>query len=96
MKKLILIAAVILMAGITYGKGLQKGNLIGTHVVTVSLMPGVTMEKFMDFYKTKVIPEIEKNVPNMKEYIVKGIRGENKDSFGEIFVFKSSQERDKY
>jgi len=96
MKKLILIAAVILMAGITYGQGLQKGNLIGTHVVTVSLMPGVTMEKFMDFYKTKVIPEIEKNVPNMKGYIVKGIRGENKDSFGEIFVFKSSQERDKY
>ena len=96
MKKLILIAAVILMAGITYGQGLQKGNLIGTHVVTVSLMPGVTMEKFMDFYKTIVIPEIEKNVPNMKGYIVKGIRGENKDSFGEIFVFKSSQERDKY
>ena len=96
MKKLILIAAVILMAGITYGQGLQKGNLIGTHVVTVSLMPGVTIEKFMDFYKTKVIPEIEKNVPNMKEYVVKSIRGENMNSFGMIVVFKSAQDRDKY
>jgi len=96
MKKLILIAAVILMAGITYGQGLQKGNLIGTHVVTVSLMPGVTIEKFMDFYKTKVIPEIEKNVPNMKEYVVKSIRGENVNSFGMIAVFKSAQDRDKY
>jgi hypothetical protein len=33
------------MAGITYGQSIQKGNLIGTHVVTVTLNPGVTMEK---------------------------------------------------
>jgi hypothetical protein len=96
MKKLIFLTGLFLFTGITFGQGLQKGNLIGTHVVTVSLMPGVTMEKFMDFYKTKVIPEIEKNTPNMKEYLLKGIRGENKDSFGAIVVFKSSQERDKY
>jgi hypothetical protein len=96
MKNLLLIAAMILITGIASGQPLQKGNLIGTHVVTVSLTPGVTLEKFLDFYRTKVIPEMEKNMPNSKLYVVKGIRGENKESFGLIAVFKSSQERDKY
>ena len=96
MKKLILFAAMILVTGIAFGQALQKGNLVGTHVITVNLQPGVTIEKFMDFYKTKVIPEIEKNTPNMKMYMVKGIRGENKESFGMMVVFKTSQERDKY
>lgn len=95
MKKLLLIAAVILIAGITYGQSLQKGNLVGTHTITVSLKPGVTMEKYIDFYKTRVFPEMEKNMPNWKFYLVKGIRGENINSFGFIII-KSVQDRDKY
>lgn len=96
MKKLLLIAAVILIAGITYGQSLQKGNLVGTHTITVSLKPGVTMEKYIDFYKTRVFPEMEKNMPNWKFYLVKGIRGENINSFGFIIIIKSVQDRDKY
>jgi hypothetical protein len=96
MKKLVLIAAVILMAGITYGQSLQKGNLVGTHVITVSLKPGVTMEKFIEFFSAKLIPEVEKNYPGWKAYIVKGIRGENNNSFGLIYVIKSEKDRDKY
>lgn len=96
MKKLFLISAVILIAGITYGQSLQKGNLVGTHTITVSLKPGVTMEKYTDFFNTKVIPEMEKNIPNWKVYLVKGLRGENINSFGFIFVVKSVQDRDKY
>jgi hypothetical protein len=96
MKKLFLIAAVILIAGITYGQSLQKGNLVGTHTITVSLKPGVTMEKYTDFFKTKVIPEMEKNMPNWKFYLVKGLRGENINSFGFIIIVKSVQDRDKY
>jgi hypothetical protein len=96
MKKLILISAVILMAGITYGQSLQKGNLVGTHVITVSLKQGVTIEQYMEFFKTKVIPQMEKNMPNWKGYLVKGIRGENSNSFGMIIVIKSAQDRDKY
>jgi hypothetical protein len=96
MKKLILCASVILMTGIAFGQAIEKGNLIGTHVVAVNLMPGVTMEKFIDFYKTKVIPEMEKNMPDVKIYPLKGLRGESTDSYGMMIVFKSSQERDKY
>jgi hypothetical protein len=96
MKKLILIAAVILMAGITYGQSLQKGTLIGTHVMTVTLMPGVSMEKYMEVFKIKLIPEMEKNMPTWKVYLLKGIRGENNNSFGLLYVIKSAQDRDKY
>lgn len=96
MKKLILIAAVILMAGITYGQSLQKGTLVGTHVMTVTLIPGVSMEKYMEVLKTKLIPEMEKNMPTWKVYLLKGIRGENNNSFGLLYVIKSAQDRDKY
>jgi hypothetical protein len=96
MKKLFLIVAVILIVGITYGQSLQKGNLVGTHTITVSLKPGVTMEKYTDFFKTKVIPEMEKNMPNWKVYLLKGLRGENINSFGFIIIVKSVQDRDKY
>lgn len=96
MKKLVLIGALILMAGIAYGQTLQKGNLVGTHVITVTLQPGVTMEKFIEFYKSKVMPEYEKNFPGMKPYMIKSLRGENKDSFGGFMVFKTEADRDKY
>jgi len=96
MKKLILFAALILMTGIAFGQTLQTGNLVGTHVLTVTLQPGVTIEKYMDLYKAKLIPVWEKNDPNLKVYVIKGIRGENKDSFGVIVIFKSSKDRDKY
>jgi hypothetical protein len=68
MKKLFLFAALTLLTGITIGQSIQKGTLIGTHVMTVTLQPGVTLEKFMDFYKTNIIPEMEKYYSNMKAY----------------------------
>jgi hypothetical protein len=96
MKKLILIAVVILMTGIAFGQAIQKGTLIGTHVVTVTLQPGVTMEKYMESFNAKVIPEIEKNYLNWKAYLLKGIRGESNNSFGLLYIIKSAQDRDKY
>jgi len=96
MKKLAFITVIMLLSGFAFGQNIQKGNLIGTHVMTVTLQPGVTMEKLMDFYKTNVIPEMEKNYSNMKAYQVKGVRGEKMNSFGMILVFKSAQDRDKY
>lgn len=96
MKKLVFLSVLILLTGLTFGQVLQKGNLVGTHVMTVTLQPGVTMEKFIDFYKSKVMPEYEKNFPGMKAYLIKSLRGENKDSFGGFMVFKSEADRDKY
>jgi hypothetical protein len=96
MKKLILLTVLILVVGLTYGQTLQKGNLIGTHVFTVTLAPGVTMDKYVDFLNTKVIPEIVKVYPEWKCHILKGVRGENPNSYGLIYIIKSQKDRDKY
>lgn len=96
MKKLILTAALILVAGITFGQTLQKGNLVGFHVMTINLDPDVTMNQYMDFFVTKAIPEYEKNFPGAKLYIAKGIRGEDENSFAWIFLFESEEIRNKY
>ena len=95
MKKLILIAAVILMAGCTYGQTLQKGNFIGFHVHTINLDPNVTLNQFLDVWKNKVGPEYEKNF-QCKYYLVKGIRGECENCFAGMMVWKSEADRDKF
>ena len=69
---------------------------MGTHTLTITLMPGVTMEKYTDYFMTKVIPEMEKNMTNWKVYLLKGIRGDQNNSLGMLFVVKSVKDRDKY
>jgi len=96
MKKIALIIALLLFVGLTYGQGIVKGNLIGTHTMTVTLKEGVTMDKFIKFFSTKYKPEAEKNMPGCKIYVVKAIRGENTDTYGLIYVFKNEKERNKY
>ena len=96
MKKIFLFAAMILITGIAFGQTLQKGNLVGTHVMTVTLQPGVTMEKFIEFYSSKVIPAYGQYFSGCKVYLVKSLRGENKDSFGTFFIFNTAKDRDKY
>jgi len=77
-------------------QNLQKGNLFGVHVINITLAPNATMEKFLDFYINKFIPEYEKNFPGVKLYVIKGIRGENENKFGLLYVLKSTEVRDKY
>jgi hypothetical protein len=96
MKKLVFITVMILLSGFAFGQSLQKGTFIGTHVVTVTLQPGVTMEKYMEFFKSKMIPEIEKNYPGWKAYLLKGIKSESNNTFGLLYIIKSAQDRDKY
>ena len=96
MKKLVIIGILVLLCGITFGQTLQKGNLIGMHIMTVNLDPDVTMNQFLKAFSSKVIPEVEKNDPGWKAYIVKGIRGENENSFGLIYIIESEDDRNKY
>jgi hypothetical protein len=95
MKKLFLIVAVILIAGCTHGQTLQKGTFVGFHVMTINLDPNVTMNQFLDFYKTKVIPAYAKNY-QMDCNLVKGIRGECENCYGVIAVWKTEADRDKF
>jgi len=97
MKKLIFIAALILLTGITFGQVLLKGTLIGTHQMTITLKPGVTMEQYMQFFSDRYLPELNRLDPDWQVYLVKGIRGNIfANSFGLIHVLKSEQTRAKY
>ena len=96
MKKLILIGAIILVSNFSFGQSLQKGNLVGLHIMTVNLNSGATMDQFQTFFISKVIPEYEKQFQGVKGYLVKAVRGENNNSFGIVWLFDTEQSRDKY
>lgn len=74
----------------------QKGNVLGVHVADVKLQRGVSLDQFAKYYKETVIPEFEKNYPDVKLYFIKGLRGENKDRIGLIYYFESDNVRNKY
>lgn len=95
MKKLILVSVIILITEFSFGQTLQKNNLLGLHIITINLKPNVTMDDFKNFFVSKVIPEYEKQFQN-RGYLVKCVRGENKNSFGVVWVFKNEEERNKY
>lgn len=90
-----IIVAFLLFAGIAFGQTLEKGNLIGLHVMSVELKPGATMEQYIDFYNEKVIPAWENSQEGMKLFMMKGIRGEHMNEFGVIVQFTDEAARDK-
>ena len=96
MKKLILTAIIILLAEVVLGQTLQKGNLVGVHVIYIELNPGVTMAEFQKFHTIVLIPEYEKNYPGWQLFLAKGIRGENQNTYGWIIIVESEEIRNKY
>ena len=93
MRKLLVIAALILFAGVAFGQTIQKSNLIGLHIVTITPDPDVTMNQYLDFFITKYIPEYEK-VTGVKLLVLRSVRGENENKFGLIYYFESEEYRD--
>ncbi len=96
LKNLILVAALLLVTSITSGQTLQKGNLVGTHVLSINLDPDVTMNQFKAFFMNKWIPELEKHFTGVKAFLLQGIRGENKNNFGVIYIYESEEARNKF
>jgi len=95
MKKLILITALIVLAGTIYGQNLKIGNFVGFHVITITLSPNITMDQYLDFFKNKVLPE-EERLFECKSYVAKGIRGECNNCLSYIVVWESEAGRDKF
>ncbi len=96
MRKLLVITALTLFAGIAFGQTLKKGVVLGTHAMTVTLNPDVTMNQYLDFFNNKFKPEFEKHYPGMKIFILKGTRGENEFGYGLLYWIESIEVRDKY
>ena len=90
-----LIGILILTSEFMFGQPLKQGNLVGTHVITIELNPGVTMKEFQDFHLNTLIPEYEKCYIGWKMYLAQGIRGENKNKYGWILVAESEETRNR-
>ena len=96
MKKLLIISVFLLIAGIAFGQTIQKGNLFGVHVLSIELKDGVTMDQYIKAFKEKAIPAYEKFDEDLKAFMLKGIRGENKNEIGFMIQFTDEAARDKY
>jgi hypothetical protein len=96
MRKLFIITALVLFAGVAFGQTIQKGSVIGLHTTTITLNSGVTLDQYMDFVNDKLIPEFEKEFPGLKLYIIKGLNREIKDQYGLIFFAESKKAYNTY
>ena len=95
MKRIIIVAAFILFAGVAFGQTLQKGSILALRTDTPTLNTGVTMNQYVDFMINKFAPEMEKLFPGTKVLILKGDRGEHKDGYAMLIYIESVEARDK-
>lgn len=96
MKNLLIALLLILTTGTIKAQTFQKGNIIGSHVLSVELKPGITMKQFQDFYINTFAPEFSKSRPGWKVFLVKGIKGENKSNLGVLVIIDSEETFHKY
>ena len=95
MKKLIIAATIILLAGVAVGQTLQKGNTVSVHSLTITLEPDVTMAQYVDIIN-KSIPEWEKALPGLELFLMKGLNKENENTYALIFLYESLKDFNKY
>lgn len=96
MKRFLFTTAIFLLVNISYGQAFKEGNVVGVHVITIELKPGVCMADFQRFHTNTLIPAYKKNYPGWQLFLVKGLRGKNQNKFGWIIVVESEEVRDKY
>jgi hypothetical protein len=94
MKKALFLSALALWCIFSFGQTIQKGSLIGVHIVV--LKPGVAAKDYANFCTTRWIPAFEKAYPGAKAYLLKSARGIDSGSMGIIMMFKSEADRNKY
>lgn len=95
MRKLLVVTALLLFAGITFGQTLKKGAVIGTHTINVILKDDVTMNQFLDFLENTWKAEID-NLDGITVFILKGDRGVATNKYGFIYYCESLEVRNKY
>lgn len=97
MKKIFLSIGFILFALMLSGQTLQKGQVIGFHILTPELNPDVTFNQWKTFAMDKYMPAFNKEFEGeVTVYWLSGERGKYKNSVAFMIVFKSLEVRDKY
>ena len=90
----VILPALLLMMPAPQADALETGNLFGIHVMAVKLKPGIGMAQFQDFFVHKVLPEYEKQWPEIHGYLLKSFK--QSDRFAVVWQFDSVAARNKY
>lgn len=88
--------AFALLTTFSFGQTLHKGSVLGLHVNTSTLKDGVTMEAYIQFVKSKIVPVYEKAFTGSKMYIIKSMKGQDSSNIGAIYFFNSNADMQKY
>lgn len=97
MRKLLVVTALLLIAGIAFGQILKKGAVLAIRQSTeLVLKPDVTMNQYLNVIMTKWAPEMEKLFPDTKLIFMKGDRGIMANDYVWIWYFESNEVRNKY
>jgi hypothetical protein len=96
MKRTLLITALLLFAGFSFGQPLQKGNLLALHTLEITPNPDVSFNEFMEHFTGEFIPKYEESFPGIHFYVLKGDRGENENKIGMLMLSESAEVRDLY
>lgn len=96
MKKMFVVLAIILYAGIAVCQTLHKDNVFTLNVLDINLKPGVTMDQFMVVVYEEYIPALSEAFPDITSIFSEVIRGRYEAQFGLIDLYESEEELEKY
>ena len=96
MKKLLVITALVLFAGIVFGQTLNKGSIIAVHNYDIIFQPDVTSNQLLEFMEKTYKPNFEKAFPGTTLVNLMGDRGALVNKYGGMIIFDSIELRDKY
>ena len=95
MRKLLLISALLLFAGIAFGQTLKKGGILMVHEWQVTV-DDTTAKQMQEYWEKNLIPLANKFFPEAETYIVKGIGAVNQNAIGSAWYYKSMDDLRKY
>ena len=96
MKKLVIITALVLFAGVAFGQTIEKGDVIGIHAWTLKLNPDVTMNQFLELWENTAVPAMKKAIPEQTPFLLKGIGANNKFEYAGLYYYNSIEDFRKY
>ena len=95
LNRLLLVCAVSFAPMPSLAQRLERGNLIGVHLITPDLRPNVTIDEFASAYVRDVLPEYEKNWPGLKGYVLKAFFRDSKNQLAVVWLFKTVEDRNR-
>jgi len=96
MKKLVIITALVLFAGVAFGQTIKEGGAIGIHEWTLKLNPDVTMNQFLELWENTAVPAMKKIIPEQTPFLLKGIGANNKFEYAGLYYYNSIEDYKKY